>query len=157
MTASLVVRHFAGPPSFSIGIPEGWADVSTEEPGVVAAVMSAGPRDAFRANVVVSVTEHEPPVELSAAAAGVHRRLMELARAEVFGEEQPTVDGVPAHLIRVSYVHPAAGSLVQSVLTVPVQDGRVVRVLEVVGTAAATRVAEDMPAVDAAMRSVRVG
>jgi hypothetical protein len=156
MNVSLVVRHFAGPPSFSLGIPGGWAGAPAEAPDVLAAVMSAGPLDAFRANVVVSVTEHEAPVDLSAVAAGVRRRLAELARAEVFGEEHPTVDGIPAHLIRVSYVHPAAGSLVQSVLTVPVQDGHVIRVLDVVGTAAAGRVAEDMPAVDAAMRSLRV-
>lgn len=143
-------------PTVELSLPAGWRQESVSRPDVLVAAVSDGPQEAFLANVVISAARHEAPVELDAVADGVRRRLLELPRVQLVDEKPVTVDALAGHLFRVAYAHPTAGGLVQAVLVVPVQRGPEVHVLEVVGTASAARIAEDVPVLDSVMRSLRV-
>ncbi len=148
--------EFPGLPSFRLTMPAGWVTVESPGPGVLVALMAEGPPGAFKANVVVTSRRHTAPVELSTLATGVHDRLLELPEAVLISEKEVPVGHLASRLARVSYRHPSAGTLVQAVLTVPVQHGSVVDVLDVVGTAAADRIDDDFNDVDQVMQSLGI-
>jgi hypothetical protein len=140
-------------PELGLTLPSGWE--RADGPGLLTALAPAT-EHGFRANVLLSTARRDAPVQPAWVADGVRRGLDRLPEVRFVHEKEVQVDGLPGRLFRVTWRHPEAGTLVQSVLTVPIPLGPLVHVIELVGTLGAERIEEDAVAVDQVLRSLRI-
>ena len=143
---------FPGVPAVTLTAPDDW--VSGPPVQSLLSVLAPAASPGFRANVIVTSERIRSMCRRprrwhrgSATGLPVYRR-SPLRRIGWL-----IVDGRSGQVVQYSYVHPEAGTIVQAILSVPVQHDGVVDLFELVGSAAADRIDDDFAATIQILRS----
>ncbi len=139
-------------PSIELTTPDDWTGIHA--PGTVVAV-AAPASDAFQANVVVTWARVGPEFGLADAVREVEQRYAEEQDVAVIGSAVTVEDA--EWIGEYSFVHPSAGTLVQSNLVVVLNNPSVgvTDVVHACGSCAADQIKTTFPAVREIVRSMK--
>lgn len=141
-------------PSFAVEIPDQWARVIT--PDTILSARAPAVDGEFQSNVIVTWARYGEPITLQTASEVVLESYAQREQAEFIGVGEESLEGTPAWLCEVGYVHPSAGTIVQANTIVIQQQGDVYDVLHVVASCGAARVHDEFQAVRSTARSIRL-
>lgn len=142
---------FPGVPAVTLTAPDDW--VSGPPVQSLLSVLAPAASPGFRANVIVSSERIGNVPSPEALASGIRDRIAGLPQIAFAQDRRVDVDGRSGQVVQYSYVHPEAGTIVQAILSVPVQHDGVVDLFELVGSAAADRIDDDFAATIQILRS----
>jgi len=130
-------------PGISVEIPDHWFSVHV--PDTVLAATAPPLAGSFTVNVLVSVTRLSQDHVLQTSVEGLHARSAGLAEV-AWGEEATSAAGDRAvYAGELSYVDPAAGTVLQTHRLVLLDRGPVRDLVHAVGSCSAQQVAESLP------------
>ena len=124
-------------PIVSFDVPDDWHVVST-----TAAVLAAGkvvPQGEFRPNVVVAISRYGAGYTLDTAIATVLDKVTSIEGVAVLGKDRPEVLGSAGFRIEFTYPDARFGTLVQAVRLALIDNGPVLDLVQVTGTATAVQ------------------
>lgn len=124
-------------PIVSLAVPDDWHVLST-----TAAFLAAGKeveQGEFRPNVVVAITRFGSGYTLDTAISAVLDKVRSIDGVVELGRDRPEVLGRAGFRIEFSYPDPRVGTLVQAVRLALVDNGAVLDLVQVTGTATATQ------------------
>ncbi|GAB3592573.1 hypothetical protein GCM10027446_13480 [Angustibacter peucedani] len=147
--------RFPGAPSAALEVPEGWEAVSVPGTALAARVADRG-QNAFLANVVLRFERRGGDYSLADAMTEVE----EYARAKPRGEaSEPFSSSFGGHEYagrNVSWVDPAAGTVVQAHLFTLLPAGDLQDLVQITGSVGGTTATEDYPLIQRVIQQVTV-
>lgn len=142
-------------PAVTIDAPDGWGPVHA--PGSVLTVAEPAEAGSFRCNIVVAVTRFGADYELALAAKAVREKFASLDQANIIGEEDREVLGVPGFRIEASFAHPQVGTMAQATHIAVIRSGEYKDLVQLTGSAAGREAKEIWPRIQASLASARAG
>jgi hypothetical protein len=144
---------FPGVPAVTLTAPDDW--VSGPPVQALVSVLAPAESPGFRANIVVTSERIVNPPAPEALASGIRSRVADLPQIAFAQDRIVDVDGRSGQVVQYSYAHPEAGTIVQAILSVPVEHDGVIDLFEIVGSAAADRIDNDFATAIQILRSFR--
>jgi hypothetical protein len=147
--------RFPGAPSAVLEVPDGWEAVSVPGTALAARVADRGQQE-FLANVVLRFERRAGDYTLSDAMAEVEQYAAAKPRGEASEPFSAAFGGHEYSGRNVSWVDPAAGTVVQAHLFTLLPAGDLQDLVQITGSVGGTRATEDYPVIQEVIQQVSV-
>lgn len=148
-------KVFVGPPSVVLETPDGWGPL-LDASAVIAVIRERVEGENFTPNVIVQHLRFAAGYTLGNAITAVDEALDALDDLQDGGRDAGEQFGVATYIREVGFRHPVAGTLIQHVRILTIENGPYVDVVQVTGTAAGSSAVEDLAQVRTIADSVAV-